>query len=66
MTDDDAWVDFAAGGDRSNFFNSTQVDLAGESGNRLDGRDLITEASAAGVITAQTKDEFMALDFEDG
>ncbi|CAM9493358.1 unnamed protein product [Ectocarpus sp. 13 AM-2016] len=66
MMGDDAWVDFAAGGGKANFYNATELDAMGESGNRVDGRDLIAEASAAGVMTAQTKDEFMALDFEDG
>lgn len=66
MTGDDPWVDFAAGGGKANFYNSTEEDATGEFGNRADGRDLIAEAAAAGVMTAQTKDEFMALDFEDG
>ncbi|CAM9760274.1 unnamed protein product [Ectocarpus sp. 6 AP-2014] len=66
MVGDDAWVDFAAGGGKANFYNATELDAMGESGNRVDGRDLIAEASTAGVMTAQTKDEFMALDFEDG
>ncbi|CAN0547312.1 unnamed protein product [Ectocarpus sp. 8 AP-2014] len=66
MVGDDAWVDFAAGGGKANFYNATELDAMGESGNRVDGRDLIAEASTAGIMTAQTKDEFMALDFEDG
>lgn len=66
MVGDDAWVDFAAGGGKANFYNATEVDWMDEPGNRVDGRDLIAEAGAAGVMTAQTKDEFMALDFEDG
>lgn len=66
MVGEDSWVDFAAGGGKSNFYNSTEVDAMGEPGNRADGRDLIAEAADAGVMTAQTKDEFMALDFEDG
>lgn len=66
MAGDDAWVDFAAGGGKASFYNSTELDAMGESGSRVDGRDLIAEARTAGVMTAQTKDEFMALDFEDG
>ncbi|CAM9237306.1 unnamed protein product [Scytosiphon promiscuus] len=66
MVGSDPWVDFAAGGGKSNFYNSTEVDAMGEFGDRADGRDLIAEAADAGVMTAQTKDEFMALDFEDG
>lgn len=66
MVGDDAWVDFAAGGGKANFYNSTEVDATGEPGNRVDGRDLIAEANDAGVVIAQTRDEFVALDFEDG
>lgn len=66
MVGDDAWVDFAAGGGKVNFYNSTEVDATGEPGERKDGRDLIAEAGDAGVMTAQTRDEFMALDFGDG
>lgn len=66
MVGDDAWVDFAAGGGKVAFYNSTEVDAAGVSGSRADGRDLIAEANDAGVMTAQTREEFMALDFGDG
>lgn len=66
MVGDDAWIDFAAGGGKVNFYNSTEVDATGEPGARMDGRDLIAEADDAGVMTAQTRDEFMALDLEDG
>lgn len=66
MVGDDPWVDFAAGGGKVNFYNSTEVDETGEPGSRGDGRNLIAEADKAGVMTAQTRDEFMALDFEDG
>ncbi|CAM9215059.1 unnamed protein product, partial [Laminaria digitata] len=66
MTGDDGWVDFAAGGGKANFYNETEVDLLGVSGNRVDGRDLIAEASDAGVTIAQTKQEFLNLDFSTG
>lgn len=65
MVGDNAWVDFAAGGGKVSFYNSTEVDATGEPGARVDGRDLIAEANEAGVMVAQTRDEFMALDFED-
>ena len=65
MVGDDAWVDFAAGGGKVNFYNATEVDATGEPGARVDGRDLLVEASDAGVMVAQTRDEFMALDFKD-
>lgn len=66
MTGDDGWVDFAAGGGKANFYNETEVDLLGVSGNRVDGRDLIAEATDAGVTIAQTKQEFLNLDFSTG
>lgn len=66
MTGDHPWVDFAVGGGKTNFYNSTEADAAGEFGSRVDGRNLVSEAADAGVMTAQTKDEFMALDMEDG
>eukprot|EP00903_Cladosiphon_okamuranus_P010821 g10222.t1 len=65
MVGDDAWVDFAAGGGKANFYNSTEVDAKGEPGSRQDGRDLIAEASDAGVTTVETRDEFMAIDFKE-
>lgn len=66
MVDDEGLVDFAAGGGKSIFYNASEVDLLGESGDRTDGRDLITEAADAGVRVAQTKEEFMDLVFSDG
>lgn len=66
MSGDHPWVDFAAGGGKRSFYNETEVDIMGNSGSRIDGRDLLAEAADAGVMTAQTRDEFMNLDFEDG
>ena len=66
MVDDEGLVDFAAGGGKSIFYNASEVDLLGESGDRTDGRDLITEAADAGVRVAQAKEQFMDLDFSDG
>lgn len=66
MMGDDGRVDFAAGGGKGSFYNASEVDLLGESGDRTDGRDLIAEAAEAGVTIAQTKEEFMDLDFSNG
>lgn len=66
MTGDDGWVDFAAGGGKVNFYNESEVDLLGVRGNRMDGRDLIAEAADAGVTIAQTKEQFLGLDFSNG
>lgn len=66
MTEDDAWVDFAAGGGKSNFYSVSEVDSVGVHGLRMDGRDLIAEAANYGVMTAQTKDEFLSFDFSEG
>lgn len=63
MTGDDARVDFATGGGRGNFFNASEVDMLGESGNRTDGLDLISEAVEAGVRIVRTKGELMYPDF---
>lgn len=63
MTGDSSWVDFAAGGGKANFYNESEVDLLGVRGNRMDGRDLIAEAADTGVTVAQTKQEFLDIDF---
>lgn len=64
MVGDDSFVDIALGGGRQSFFNATEVDIDGEKGYRVDGRDLIKEAEAAGVKVAQTSDELMALELD--
>lgn len=66
MTGEDGRVDFAVGGGKGNFYNDSAVDLLGVSGNRMDGRDLIAEAAAAGVTVAQTKQEFLDIDLSNG
>lgn len=66
MTGDDNWVDFAAGGGKAMFYNSSEVDLAGTAGNRMDGRDLIAEAADDGITVVQTKEAFLDIDFSEG
>lgn len=62
---DDAWLDFAAGGGRHNFYNASEVDLLGASGKRMDGRGRIAEEAEAGAMIVQTKEELMDLDLSD-
>lgn len=65
MIGDDAFIDVAIGGGRRSFFNSTDVNFYGESGDRTDGRNLIEEAKDAGVLTASNSSDFSALQPEE-
>lgn len=66
MIGDDAWVDFAAGGGKGKFYNGTEADTMINTGNRLDGRNLLSEAADAGVTITETRSEFLGLDSVDG
>lgn len=65
MIGENAFVDLAMGGGRRSFFNVSELDFEGESGERLDGRNLIEEAEAAGIITVGNTEEFEALELEE-
>ncbi len=57
-----AGVDVLLGGGEDDFLPITQQGCYGRWGNRLDGRDLIAEAQAAGYTTVCTAAELSALD----
>ena len=54
-------IDVALGGGRENFLPESATDPEGEPGARLDGRDLVTELTAAGVQYAWNQATFDAL-----
>ncbi|CAN0179791.1 unnamed protein product [Ascophyllum nodosum] len=66
MSGDDAFVDFAMGGGKGSFYNSTEVDLMGEAGDRKDGRNLVEEARDMGFQVTETRKEFESLDYSTG
>jgi alkaline phosphatase len=61
MSSDCHYIDLAMGGGRAAFLPEDTVDSEGKNGYRLDGRDLIEEAKAAGVDVVQNTKEFQAL-----
>ncbi|MEM7399669.1 MAG: alkaline phosphatase [Pseudomonadota bacterium] len=54
-------VDFAMGGGRRNFIDAGVTDPEGKNGKRADGRNLIDEATAAGIQYAWDDKTFAAL-----
>lgn len=57
-------VDFAMGGGRRNFIDASTTDPEGKTGRRGDGRDLIDEATAAGIQYAWNDETFAALQLD--